>query len=204
MAVPPPPTTAGRRRPSSLDPADAEHGKDDGIERDRDPASSSPTDPTADPGLTADQQPAGTAPTFHVLLVEDEPALQTLFVRVLTRGGFTVTAFGDGSDALRSVLERPDLLLTDLTVPGRTGTELAAAVTVLYPGTPVLFMSGYGPGTSPPGQLLPPGADLITKPFTGGELLARARAAVAGTSAASDGSRSRSGRRARTVTPNLP
>ena len=92
-----------------------------------------------------------------------------------------MTAFGDGADALRSVVTRPDLLLTDLAVPGRTGTELAAAVTAQFPGVPVLFMSGYGRQTSPPGQVLPPEADLITKPFTGGELIDRVRAAVDGT-----------------------
>ena len=127
------------------------------------------------PGDPGEMPPARPA----VLLVEDEPTLRGLFTRVLTRGGFDVAAFGDGTGALESVVTRPDLLLTDITVPGRTGTQVADAVVARFPGTPVLFMSGYGLAAATADQLVPLDADLITKPFTGGELVQRVRAALA-------------------------
>jgi CheY-like chemotaxis protein len=58
-----------------------------------------------------------------------------------------------------------DALLTDVIMPGMSGTQLAAELRRRRPDLPVLFMSGYTSGPAPGGQELPPDAPLIRKPF---------------------------------------
>jgi two-component system cell cycle sensor histidine kinase/response regulator CckA len=80
-----------------------------------------------------------------VLLVEDEPAVREIARRSLERGGFRVLQASDGAAALE-VMDRhgqPDLLLTDLMMPGMGGAELARRLRERWPGLPILFMSGY-------------------------------------------------------------
>jgi two-component system, cell cycle sensor histidine kinase and response regulator CckA len=80
-----------------------------------------------------------------VLLVEDEPAVREIATRTLERGGFRVLQASDGAAALE-VMDRhgqPDLLLTDLMMPGMSGAELARRLRERWPALPLLFMSGY-------------------------------------------------------------
>jgi PAS domain S-box-containing protein len=86
------------------------------------------------------------APTgATVLLVEDEPAVRAIAARSLERGGFRVLQASDGAAALALVGHhgQPDLVLTDLMMPGIGGTELARRLKARWPNLPVLFMSGY-------------------------------------------------------------
>jgi two-component system cell cycle sensor histidine kinase/response regulator CckA len=80
-----------------------------------------------------------------ILLVEDEPAVREIATRSLERGGFRVLQASDGAAALEVVDQhgQPDLLLTDLLMPGLGGAELARRLRERWPGLPVLFMSGY-------------------------------------------------------------
>ena len=83
----------------------------------------------------------------RLLLVDDERAIVTYIERLLAWLGYQVWAFTDSQEALdflRRERVRPDLLLTDQTMPGLTGTELAVAVRELFPGTPVVLCTGYG------------------------------------------------------------
>lgn len=194
------PATRGARSPPQL-------SRHDLVDASR--ARTSPTPPEGNPGIDevrtpacpsdagqpADTRQSTAGPT--VLLVEDEPALRVLFTRVLIRSGYRVTAFGNGAEALESVGAGPDLLLTDLTVPGRTGAEVAAAVASRFPGTPVLFISGHDLSAAAADQLIPSHADLITKPFTGAELLDRVRRAIAGDGPGTGPVRVAPGRRSR-------
>jgi PAS domain S-box-containing protein len=80
-----------------------------------------------------------------VLLVEDEPAVRAIAARSLERAGFRVLQASDGASALE-LMDRhgqPDLVLTDLMMPGIGGTELARRLRQRWPALPILFMSGY-------------------------------------------------------------
>jgi two-component system cell cycle sensor histidine kinase/response regulator CckA len=80
-----------------------------------------------------------------VLLVEDEPAVRAVAARSLERGGFRVLQASGGAAALE-LMDRhgpPDLVLTDLMMPGMGGTELARRLRERWPALQVLFMSGY-------------------------------------------------------------
>jgi CheY-like chemotaxis protein len=131
-------------------------------------------------GLSGSESEGATPGTL--LLVEDEPALQTLIATVLEEQGYVVLAAGNGLDAI-AIGERHDgridLLLTDVVLPGLSGPELAGRMLTLRPGLEVLFMSGYNDS-----RLLTRGVEqskvnLLVKPFTPEQLIARVRTLAA-------------------------
>ena len=115
-----------------------------------------------------------------IVLVEDEGTIRTLMSRILITQGFRVKPFALAHEALaffESQEDTPDLLITDLNMPGMTGKTLADEVCKRRPGTRILFISGYT-SYSPEdldGCANPDGVFLL-KPFRTEELLARVRA----------------------------
>lgn len=111
-----------------------------------------------------------------VLLVEDDGQLLKLASRALRGSGFTVAEAGDGLRALRMIEAkevRPDILVTDIVMPNMGGLELARRLRVMYPGLSALFFSGYiqDPQTLTKAEEM--GIEIMSKPFTTGELLAK-------------------------------
>lgn len=87
----------------------------------------------------------------HIMLVDDEALLLEMTGKVLQRLGYTVTRVGDGRQALelfRAEPQRYDLVITDQTMPGLTGMDLAARLLALRPELPVLLCTGYSAGIS--------------------------------------------------------
>jgi two-component system cell cycle sensor histidine kinase/response regulator CckA len=82
----------------------------------------------------------------HVMYVDDDQALVFLVTRVLTRKGFTVTAFTDPHAALAALKTQAsmyDLLVTDYNMPGFSGVELLREAKALREDLPVALASGY-------------------------------------------------------------
>jgi CheY-like chemotaxis protein len=101
-----------------------------------------------------------------ILAVDDETDLLEAVRRVLTRRGHHVLAATGPAEALdlcREHGEEIDLLLTDVRMPGGTGTELADQLARLHPGLPVLFMSGLYDDRD---DELGAQARVVAKPFT--------------------------------------
>jgi DNA-binding response OmpR family regulator len=114
----------------------------------------------------------------HVVVVEDDVAINEVVVRYLEREGFEVDSFGDGAVALAALLERPpDLLVLDLLLPGIDGVELFRRLRALAP-VPVVMLTARG-GESDRIIGLEMGADdYIAKPFSPRELVARVKAVL--------------------------
>jgi len=105
----------------------------------------------------------------HALVVEDDPGVREVTVRILRQAGYTVYEAADAMTAQVLVADRSqplDVLLTDVVMPRMTGKALAEVVRRIRPGTRVVFMSGYTGGVLEEQDLLEPGAMLIAKPFT--------------------------------------
>ena len=97
-----------------------------------------------------------------VLLVDDEDAARGPAADRLRELGHAVLEARDGPEALRVLASsaRPDLLVTDVGLPnGMNGRQVAETARERIPGLPVLFITGYA------GTALPPGVEVIGKPF---------------------------------------
>jgi PAS domain S-box-containing protein len=129
--------------------------------------------------LTPDPRQAVPRAAGTVLLVEDEPAVRAVAVRVLERAGYRVVAAAGGEEALRRAAgeEAIDLVLTDVVMPGMSGVTVAERLRAERPGVRVLFMSGYS--SDLPEALASTGGSLLQKPFTPATLLDRVAEAIA-------------------------
>jgi PAS domain S-box-containing protein len=104
-----------------------------------------------------------------VLVVEDEPVVRSLALRVLESQGYIVYQAPNGAAALEFLATHPgevDLVLTDIVMPRMNGRELAERLAQATPELPVLFMSGYSDDEILQRGILPGGATLISKPIT--------------------------------------
>ena len=116
---------------------------------------------------------ARTAPTptgtETVLLVEDEPSLLRLAHRLLDGLGYTVLAAEGPSQALRLAGEYTGdihLLLTDVIMPGLSGSDLRNRLSATRPAMKCLFISGYTADVVARRGILREGTHFIQKPFT--------------------------------------
>jgi two-component system cell cycle sensor histidine kinase/response regulator CckA len=116
-----------------------------------------------------------------VLVVDDEPGVRAVIVRTLEENGHRALEASDGGNALEQIGRNgpPDLVLTDLTMPGIGGAELARRLKERWPALPILFMSGYSAEELDRQGVGHHGGDLIEKPFSPGFLAARVAAALA-------------------------
>ena len=110
---------------------------------------------------------ASQSPT--VLLVEDDTASREAMQEVLTTFGLQCVSATTAEDALALARTRSvQVLLTDLTLPGQSGADLARTLLRLQPQVDVLLMSGYGTEAEI-GEPIP-GARLLGKPIDLGTL----------------------------------
>ena len=116
-----------------------------------------------------------------MLLCEDDAGVRDLATRILERAGFEVLSAASLAE-VRPHLEagpgRLDLLLTDVIMPDGSGHEVAELVTSSWPGTPVLYMSGYPADVISRQGVLDREVRFIEKPFTSEELLDAVAATV--------------------------
>ena len=81
----------------------------------------------------------------HILIVDDEPAIQKALRDVLEDEGYRVGAVGNGPDALKAVAdEAPDLVVLDIWMPRMDGLETLAELKRLRPEATVVMISGHG------------------------------------------------------------
>jgi PAS domain S-box-containing protein len=111
-----------------------------------------------------------------ILLVEDQASVRGLIKRVLLSSGYHVIEARRGRQALAlpdSQVRSIDLLITDVVMPGMSGSELAARLTARRKGLRVLFISGYAPNAILHQGILEPGVAFLQKPFSPAQIAAR-------------------------------
>jgi PAS domain S-box-containing protein len=104
------------------------------------------------------------SPALRIALVEDDDNFRRLCSQMMQAAGYSVHGYATAEDAIQAVGENDfDVLITDLTLPGMSGLDLAKQVSALKPRIRIILASGYGDSASD-------GADgefeTLAKPFT--------------------------------------
>ncbi len=107
------------------------------------PRDTAPAVPAAEPAESAAAPPPGTLP--RLLLVDDEPALREILAQELGERGAVVEIAESGEAALARFATSgpPEVLVTDITMPGMNGIALLAAARAVHPGLPALLVTGH-------------------------------------------------------------
>lgn len=81
----------------------------------------------------------------HLLFVDDDENQRVLHRRLFEHFGYEVTSAGSAQEALL-VLETNviDLVVTDWSMPGQNGIDLAESIHARWPGLPIILLTGYG------------------------------------------------------------
>ena len=121
---------------------------------------------------------AGRSAPARILVVDDDPHMLRRVRDILRKGGFVPVVTGDHKDLPHLLrMEKPELVLLDLMLPGANGIELLKRLPGLA-GVPVVIVSVYDGGETI-AQALDAGAeDYFVKPFSENELMARVRSVL--------------------------
>ena len=116
--------------------------------------------------------------THRVLIADDEPNIVVSLEYLMKREGYAVTVARDGVQALAAIrAERPDLVLLDVMMPGKSGFEVCSEVRAdeSLAGMKIVLLTAKGRDTDVE-KGLALGADAyVTKPFSTRELAERVR-----------------------------
>ena len=115
----------------------------------------------------------------HVLVIEDEPNIVEAIRFILMRDGWDVSTLSDGDraeDTIRSC--RPDVVILDVMLPGRSGLEILAALRAdaATRSLPILMLTAKGQGRDRAEAERIGASRFMSKPFSNTEILASVRA----------------------------
>jgi len=112
-----------------------------------------------------------------ILLVEDEEPLRVLIAGLLENNGYKVLQASAGEEAIRLAKEKGpmDLLMTDVVMPGMSGSDLANALRPSVPDFKLLFISGYTGDLISQHGVIETETTLLEKPFTRHTLLSKVK-----------------------------
>src|SRR5918992_94598 len=121
-----------------------------------------------------------------ILVVEDEMNIARLVRDYLEHAGFEVIVTGDGDSALASARgSKPDLMVLDLGLPGRDGLDVAREIRRTS-NVPIVMLTARGDEADRVAGLELGADDYVVKPFSPRELVARVRALLRRSDAATD------------------
>ena len=138
--------------------------------------SSHATDSAAPVSVPAISIPAPDLP--RVLLVEDEGAVRELLSSALERNGFDVVTAGSAEEALTLASPAFQILLSDISLPGMSGVQLARQLRHTLPSLRVLLMSGYAREEFASGPNAVDDLPFIPKPFATRTVVERLRSLI--------------------------
>jgi DNA-binding NtrC family response regulator len=120
----------------------------------------------------------------RILIVDDEAGIRESLEALLGLEGFQVDLAPDGEEGLRKIEQRTyDLVLLDLSLPGRDGIEILQDMHRRLPQLPVIMITAYGTVDNVVEAIHAGAANFVQKPWDNEKLLADIRAAVGRTRA---------------------
>ena len=111
-----------------------------------------------------------------IMVVDDDVSILDVLRQSLSMEGYNCQVFTRGEDALEA-MERmtPEVLLTDIVLPGMRGLDLVEKAKNIHPGITAIIMTGFVEDFSYDAAIRAGAADFIKKPFAAQELLVRIR-----------------------------
>jgi len=104
--------------------------------------------------------------TARVLIIEDEPEVQAVLADMLREAGYVVVVAQDGPNGLeRCELEPMDIVLSDISMPGLSGWDVATRLRTRFPEIPIGFVTGWGDQLDPERLTRTGVSFVIAKPF---------------------------------------
>ncbi len=115
----------------------------------------------------------------HILIVDDEPNMRLVLSTLFEQNDFVTNAARSGEEALEHVRDHdPDLILTDMQMPGMGGLELLRTLSDRFPEIPVVLLTAYGTVPAAVEAMRRGAFDFLLKPFDRDRLVEVARNAV--------------------------
>lgn len=116
----------------------------------------------------------------RILVVDDEHFVRDLLEKILRRQGHDVRAAANAEAALQAVAaEVPDLVITDVVMPGIDGFELLRRLKAQHPSLKVIVLTGYARRQSISDFMLYGADGYLSKPFQVAELVQAVQSATA-------------------------
>ncbi len=82
-------------------------------------------------------------PQIHIFVVDDEPVIASTLATILQMNGFSAKFFTCPKEALKAAqLKAPELIISDVAMPGISGIDLAIQMRAQYPACKILLFSG--------------------------------------------------------------
>ena len=102
----------------------------------------------------------------HIFFVDDEPKVREVVGETLEQLGSKISCFANAPECLEQlVIQRCDLLITDMKMPGMNGIELLMEAKRIAPWLPVLVVTGYGDIPTAVNAVKAGAVDFIEKPL---------------------------------------
>lgn len=112
----------------------------------------------------------------RILIVDDSPTERYYLTDILMRGGYSVTTADNGEEALEKIrLEKPELILMDVVMPGANGFQVTRAISrdPALQDVPIIICSSKNQETDRIWGLRQGARDYLVKPVDPAELLAK-------------------------------
>lgn len=141
------------------------------------------------PAVAVAQEGETVAPTLlpmgheRILVVDDDAVIRKMMQYLLGGLGYQVESFGDPVAAVAAFCSRPqefDLVITDMTMPGKTGAQVSSEVLGVRPDMPVILCTGFSEHMGPEKAKQLGIRQFLLKPVVMGELARAVRAALDG------------------------
>lgn len=128
--------------------------------------------------------PESSEPRLHgdnvILIVDDDDPVRLMLARLLRIQGYAVLQAASAAQARRTLdQQRPDLVISDIIMPGESGIELRRGIADAWPELPVILISGYS--AEGPAEFAARTANtaFVQKPFAAEQLLTLVRQTLA-------------------------
>ncbi|HEY4616649.1 MAG TPA: response regulator [Flavobacterium sp.] len=112
-----------------------------------------------------------------ILIVEDDDLMIVILQFILKKEGYEISVAKDGLNAIERIPEiAPDMVITDIMIPFRSGLEVISYVKTNYKNIPIIVVSSLGEEESTVVEAFKLGADdFVPKPFNPNEVVARVK-----------------------------